>query len=34
MFAVGRYAVTAGLDLPNAGLTVESNGKFKVNDEE
>lgn len=34
MFAIGRYAVTAGCDLDKAGLTVEKNGKFKVNDVE
>jgi len=32
LFAVGRYAVTAGLNLANAGVECESNGKFKVND--
>ena len=34
MFAVGRHAVTAGLNLANAGVAVEANGKIKVNDEE
>lgn len=32
LFAIGRYAVTEGLNLANAGLIPESNGKFKVND--
>jgi len=31
LFAVGRYAVTAGLNLANAGVVAESNGKFKTN---
>jgi len=34
LFAIGRYAVTQGLGLKNAGLTVETNGKFQVDDEE
>jgi len=34
LFAIGRYAVTAGLDLANAGVEVEKNGKFKVNEQE
>lgn len=34
LFAIGRYAVTQGLNLANAGVVAESNGKFKVNDEE
>lgn len=34
LFAIGRYAITAGLNLQNAGLVCEKNGKFKVNDEE
>lgn len=34
MFAVGRYAVTEGLNLANAGLKCEENGKFKVNDKD
>jgi len=29
---MGRYAVTAGLNLANAGVVAESNGKFKVNE--
>ena len=33
-FAIGRYALTSGLNLQNAGLVCEKNGKFKVNDEE
>lgn len=32
LFAMGRYAVTAGLNLANAGVVAEKNGKFKVND--
>lgn len=31
-FAIGRYALTKGLNLENAGLKAESNGKLKVND--
>ena len=31
---MGRYALTAGLNLEAAGLVVEKNGKFKVNDVE
>jgi pyruvate/2-oxoglutarate dehydrogenase complex dihydrolipoamide dehydrogenase (E3) component len=34
LFAIGRYAVTGGLNLQNAGLVCEKNGKFKVNDVE
>ena len=34
MFAIGRYAVTAGIDLDKAGVVAEKNGKFKCNDEE
>lgn len=30
MFAIGRYALTEGLNLKNAGLVTEKNGKFKV----
>lgn len=30
LFAIGRYAVTDALELQNAGLKVESNGKFKT----
>jgi thioredoxin reductase (NADPH) len=32
LFAMGRYAVTEGLNLANAGVNVEKNGKFIVND--
>jgi thioredoxin/glutathione reductase (selenoprotein) len=34
LFAMGRYAVTEGINLPAAGLIAEKNGKFKVNDHE
>jgi len=34
LFAMGRYALTAGLNLAAAGVTAEKNGKFKCNDEE
>jgi len=34
LFAMGRYAVTAGLNLANAGVVAESNGKFRVNEQE
>lgn len=34
LFAMGRYAVTQGLNLENAGVKPEKNGKFIVNDEE
>lgn len=34
LFAIGRYAVTQGLNLDNAGVTKESNGKIRVNDRE
>lgn len=34
LFAIGRYAVTKGIKLENAGVTCESNGKFKVNEQE
>lgn len=34
LFAMGRYALTAGLNMENAGLVAEKNGKFKVNDVE
>jgi thioredoxin reductase (NADPH) len=30
LFAIGRYALTEGLNLKNAGLICEKNGKFKV----
>lgn len=34
LFAIGRYAITAGLNLEAAGVKAEKNGKFIVNDEE
>jgi len=34
LFAIGRYAVTANLNLDKAGVTCEKNGKFKVNEQE
>ena len=34
LFAMGRYAVTEGLNLANVGVVAESNGKFKVNEQE
>jgi len=34
LFAVGRYAVTQGLNLEAAGLVVEKNGKFRVDEYE
>jgi pyruvate/2-oxoglutarate dehydrogenase complex dihydrolipoamide dehydrogenase (E3) component len=34
LFAIGRYALTANLNLEKAGVTCEKNGKFVVNDEE
>merc|ERR1712156_1309881 len=34
LFAIGRYAVSAGLNLANAGVVAENNGKFKVNEQE
>jgi pyruvate/2-oxoglutarate dehydrogenase complex dihydrolipoamide dehydrogenase (E3) component len=34
LFAVGRYAVTGSLNLENAGVICEKNGKFIVNDVE
>ena len=34
LFAMGRYAVTEGLNLANAGVVAESNGKFRVNEQE
>lgn len=34
LFAMGRYAVTEGINLAAAGVTCEKNGKFKVNDVE
>ena len=32
LFAMGRYALTAGINLEAAGVVAEKNGKFKVND--
>jgi len=34
MFAIGRYAVTEGIDLDKAGVKAEKNGKFKCTDQE
>jgi hypothetical protein len=34
MFAIGRYALTGGIGLEKAGLQVEQNGKFIVNEYE
>jgi thioredoxin reductase (NADPH) len=34
LFAIGRYALTAGLNLEKAGLKCEKNGKFIVNEYE
>lgn len=34
LFAMGRYAITGGLDLANAGVEAQSNGKFIVNEQE
>lgn len=34
LFAIGRYALTEGLDLAKAGVVAESNGKLKVTDGE
>ncbi len=34
LFAIGRYALTQGLNLQNAGLVCESNFKFKVSPSE
>jgi len=34
LFAMGRYALTEGINMKNAGLVCEKNGKFKVNDHE
>ena len=34
LFAIGRYAVTQGLNLANAGVVAESNGKLRVNEKE
>lgn len=32
LFAIGRYAFTAGISMENAGVVCEKNGKFKVNE--
>ena len=34
LFAIGRYAITEGLQLDKAGVIAEKNGKIKVSDEE
>lgn len=34
LFAMGRYALTANLNLDKAGVVAEKNGKFKCNDVE
>lgn len=34
LFAIGRYALTAGLNMEKAGLKCEKNGKFIVNEYE
>jgi|Transcript_23224 thioredoxin reductase (NADPH) len=34
LFAIGRYAVTEGLNCANAGVQAESNGKFKCNEQD
>ena len=34
LFAIGRYAVTQGLNLANAEVVAESNGKLRVNEQE
>lgn len=34
LFAIGRTACTAGIEVQNAGVKVESNGKVKVDDGE
>ena len=34
LFAIGRYAVTKALNLEAAGVECESNGKFKVDEQE
>lgn len=34
LFAIGRYAVTEGVGLDKAGVTVEKNGKIIVNERE
>jgi len=32
LFAIGRYALTEGINCQNAGVQVEKNGKFIVNE--
>merc|ERR1719454_1781212 len=32
LFAIGRYAITEGLNLATAGVAAEKNGKFKVDE--
>lgn len=34
LFAVGRYAVTGGINLPAAGVVAESNGKINAVNEQ
>jgi thioredoxin reductase (NADPH) len=34
LFAIGRYALTAELNLASCGVKVESNGKIRANDDE
>ena len=34
LFAIGRYAVTEGIKLQNAGVKAESNGKIRASDTE
>ena len=34
LFAIGRNASTSGLNLANAGVNVESNGKLRVDAQE
>jgi thioredoxin reductase (NADPH) len=34
LFAIGRYALTKDLNLDNAGVKAESNGKIQVSDDE
>lgn len=34
LFAIGRYALTEGINCQNAGVQVEKNGKFIVNENE
>lgn len=32
LFAIGRYALTEKINLPGAGVKVEKNGKFLVDE--